>query len=173
MVVYNVQGLVQLYEARTERFFTGSKWIMFAAGAVAAFVLYTEGLSTFFFVQLAGMAFYWLASRTPLYQIESRMDTFGSMGLGIVGGLLAGLFVGSGTRYYTEDSMGFRSRDYESEGQAAMLQMMLMAFAVLIVGALIIAFADLNAVMNYYSSYQKPEDLNNWYDENIQARELA
>ncbi len=168
-----MEGLVELYENRTERFFTGSKWILFAAGAVAAFVGYTSGLSTFFFVQLAGIAFYWFASRTPLYQLESRMDTFGSMGLGIVGGLLAGLFVGGGTQYYTEDSMGFRSRDYESEGQAALFQIILMAIAVLIVGALIIAFADLNAVMNYYSSYQKPINLNNWYDENIQARELA
>lgn len=172
-ILAQMEDLKSVYENRTERFFTGSLWILIAGIGVGAFIFFTAGFTNFIFIQAAGVLFYFLASRTPLYQIENRMKTFGSMGLGVVSTFLTAMFVGDGTKYYTVDSTGHKERDWETEGGMGLFAIVFTIIAALFVGLMISLFGLLNAVINYYSSYQLPVNLDSWYDKNIEELEPA
>ena len=127
----------------------------------------SAGFSTFIVIHFLGLLFYVLSSRTTMYGIEKRMKTFKFVP-GIVGGIMGGLFLGGGTKYYMKSGNGPWKRDWETEGQMAMVGLFLMAIAALILGFLAAVLGVVNFVFNYSTSFLLPiKSDEKWYDENF------
>lgn len=165
-IIDRVSEFASVYEDRTQRAFTGSTWIMVSSAAVGVLFFLTGGISTFLFIHFFGLLFYYLASRTTFYALEKRMDSFS--GKGFIGTVMSGLLIGNGYKYYIKHSDGSRSRDWETEGQMAVIGFFFMAVAALFLGIFTALLGIINALLNYWSSYIIPfvsED--GWYENNF------
>ncbi len=166
-IIERVKEFSEVYSDRTKRAFTGSNWIIGFSAAVGILFLWTGGITTFIFIHFLGLLFYILSSRTTYYTIEKRMNSFGG-GSGIMSSIMKGLLLGNGVKYYVRDSSGFRRRDWETEGQMAIIGLMLMAFIAIILGILTAFLGVINSIINYSTSYMLPfKPKEDWYEKNI------
>lgn len=156
-----------VYADRTKRVFTGSNWVIACAAGVGVLFFMTAGISTFIFIHFLGLLFYILSSRTTMYTMEKRMKYFGRAG-GMLGSIMTGLFLGNGVKYYVTTSSGFTKRDWETEGQMAMIGLVLLVMAALILGFFAAFLGVINSIFNYSTSYIIPfikED--DWFNKNF------
>ncbi|MBN1970774.1 MAG: hypothetical protein JXR48_10580 [Candidatus Delongbacteria bacterium] len=171
-IIKRVQEFTDVYENRTERHFAGSKWVIIFAVGFLVFMFYNGSgvkilLNSIFWVQIVGIIFYYLASKAPIYGIEKRMKLFGGYG-GNISRVFGALFLGQSTKYYVKKGHGPWERDYQTEGEMGLIWIAAIAFAALMIGALITVFAVFNFVINYSTSYLRPFDkLENWYEKNF------
>ncbi|MFP4547795.1 MAG: hypothetical protein ACLFQM_06655 [Fidelibacterota bacterium] len=162
-----VKEFEKVYEERAERAFTGSKWIIICAIAVGILITMSGGSIRFLFIHALGIIFYILSSRTPMYRIEKRMEKFGGRG-GTVGKIMSALFLGSGTKYYIKSGSGPWKRDWETEGQMAMIGFLFLVIIAAFLGMMSAFLGVINFVINYSTSFILPFKSNdNWYAEKI------
>lgn len=166
-----VAELTDVYNKRTKRSFTGSKYIIGAAIGIVVLmgvIDWTMLFSFFMLLHVAGLIFYYLSSRTPVYALEKRLKTFGSKRLGIAGGVLAGLFAGFGAKSFVSVNGGAWQRDYETEGSNAMVLLLIIVFVALIIAFMVAVFGVINFVINYSTSFLLPnQNAKKWYEKNI------
>ena len=158
---------ISVYNNRTKRVFTGSKWIIGFAAGLGIIFFYQMGFKAFVFIHTLGAVFYVLSSRTPIYILEKRMKLFG--GSGIVSAIFGSLLLGSGTKYYKVYSDGTRERDHESEFQGTVVYLFLMAIVGMISGFLAAALGVVNFLLNYMNNALIPGKLDTWYEKNFTA----
>lgn len=162
-----VAELTEVYNKRTERKFTGSKYIIGAAIGVVVLMGIIDWhmlFSFFMLLHVAGLIFYYLSSRTPLYALEKRLKTFGAKNLGIVGGVMAGLFAGFGAKSYVSRNGGAWERDYETEGSNSMVLLLIIVFVALIIAFMVALFGIINFIINYSTSFILPnQNAKKWY----------
>jgi hypothetical protein len=168
-IIERVNEIVALYNDRTKRVFTGSKWIIGCSVGLGLFFLYMMGIKTFIFIHALGIVFYILSSRTPIYLLEKRMNLFGRFGGTFVASIFTGLFVGAGTKYYKVYSDGHRERDYDSELTSGFAVLMIMLVIAMILGFLAAALGVVNFLMNYMNNAMLPVKPESWYQKNIAA----
>jgi len=164
-----------VYEDRTERAFTGSNWIIGCSAALGILFFITGGISTFLFIHFLGLVFYILSSRTTMYGIEKRMAYFGSTG-GVIGSIMSGLFLGNGTKYYLKHSDGSKTRDWETEGQMALIGLVILFVVAMVLGFFAAFLGVINFIINYSASFLLPfkNSDDDWYTKNFgQANRLA
>ncbi|MDY0348615.1 MAG: hypothetical protein RBR13_07270 [Tenuifilaceae bacterium] len=166
-LVERINEFSNVYNDRTKRAFTGSNWVIGCSVALAILFFFTGGISAFLFIHLLGLVFYFLSSRTTFYGIEKRMKYFGG-GSGLIGGLMTGLFLGNGVKYYIKESSGSRKRDWETEGQMALMGIVLLLIAAMVLGFFTAFLGVINFVINYSNSLTLPfKTEEKWYDENF------
>lgn len=168
-IISRANELIGVYQARSERVFTGSKWIIGFAVAVLVIFIYQTGISRFVIIHFLGIVFYVLSSRTPMYILEKRMDRIASIGFGIIGSVLNGLFVSSAAKHYKVYSDGTRKRDYESEFNTSMIYYLIIAIVSLFLGFLTAALGVVNFLMNYMNNALIPMKPESWYAKNFAA----
>jgi len=166
-VIERVAVFSDVYADRTRRAFTGSKWIIGCSAAIGILFVWTAGISTFIFIHFLGLLFYILSSRTTFYTIEKRMSRFGG-NTGIMGKVLAGLFIGDGVKYYVKEGGGSWKRDWQTEGEMALFGLIIMIFVAFLLGIFAAFLGVINTVLNYSTSYIIPfiSD-NDWYEKNF------
>ena len=81
-IITRANELIGVYQNRSERIFTGSKWIIGFAIGFGVFIAYIAGLNSFIFIHALGIVFYVLSSRTPIYILEKRMNRINNIGFG-------------------------------------------------------------------------------------------
>jgi len=166
-----VAELTDVYNKRAKRSFTGSKYIIGAAiGLVVlmGIIDWTMLFSFFMLLHVAGLIFYYLSSRTPVYALEKRMNTFKSKRLGIVGVVMSSLFAGFAVKEYVSVNGGPWQRDYESEGTSAMVLMLIIVFVALIIAFMVAVFGIINFVINYSTSFILPnQNAKKWYENTL------
>lgn len=166
-VVERIKVFSDVYADRTRRAFTGSKWIIGCSAAVGILFLWTGGITTFIFIHFLGLLFYILSSRTSFYTIEKRMSRFGGK-TGLLGSILTGLFIGNGVKYYVKEGGGSWKRDWQTEGEMALIGLMIMIFVAFLLGIFAALLGVINTFLNYSTSYIIPfKSDNDWYENNI------
>jgi len=156
-----------VYEDRTQRAFTGSKWIILCGIALGVLIFMSAGFSTFIIIHALGLVFYVLSSRTTMYGIERRMELFGGKG-GTIGRVMSALFLGEGTKHYVKQGSGPWKRDWETEGQMAMIGVLFLAIIALFLGFFAAFLGVINFVINYSTFFIIPFKSNNdWYKNSI------
>jgi hypothetical protein len=169
VIINRVHELIEVYQDRTARVFTGSKWVLGCAIGVGAFVILVAGFTSFLIIHALGILFYYLSSRTTMYGLEKRMRYFGK-GSGAISRIMSALFIGDGTKYYVKRGGGPWERDWETEGQMAMVSLVILFFAALILGFFAALLGVLNFLMNYSRSYVLPiGSLDTWYENNFKT----
>ena len=162
-VIERVNEFATVYEDRARRAFTGSNWIIVCSVGVGVLLFLISGISTFIFIHLLGLLFYILSSRTTFYGIDKRMDYFGITG-GIIGSIMTGLFLGAGTKYYIKESGSSWKRDWETEGQMAIIGLFIMLIVAMILGFFAAFLGIINFVLNYSTSFLLPfKSDEDWY----------
>ena len=166
-IIDRIEEFTNVYENRTERVFTGSKWIIVCSVALGGFVILTAGgFSSFLIFHSFGLLFYILSSRTTMYGIEKRLEYFGEKS-NILGPILSGLMMGDGTKYY-EKSGGSWSRDYGTENTIAIMGYIFMFIIAMIMGFLAAFLGVLNFILNYSTSYLLPiKPKEEWFAKNF------
>ncbi len=162
-----VEEFTEVYNNRSKRIFTGSKFVIFAAIAVGIIpFLSGSGFTTFIIIHALGIIFYVLASRTPEYTLEKRAKFIkGSF----LSGILSGLFLGEGTKYYKRSGGGFWRRDWETEGMMAIIKIFLMLIVIIFLGFFASLLGIVNFFLNYSTSLFLPfKTLNKWYAINFE-----
>jgi hypothetical protein len=156
-----------VYNDRAKRVFTGSKWIIVSSVAIGVLFFMTGGVSGFVFIHALGIVFYVLSSRTTMYTIEKRIKRF-SYAPGFVGNMLGGLFLANGTKHYVKSGDGPWKRDWETEGQMAMIGLFFMAVISMFLGLLAALLGVLNFIINYSGSFANPfKSDEKWFAENF------
>ncbi len=149
----------QSYKIRTERIFTGSKWIIISAVAVGILIVLSAGSVTsmlpFLILHTLGIVFYILASRTPMYTLEKRMKFF-EKAPGFLSSIMTNLLAGDGTKYYVKEGSGPWKRDYESEGWVAIMRLALLVIIMLFLGFFAAFVGVINFILNYGTSFLHP-----------------
>jgi hypothetical protein len=158
-----ISEISTLYENRTQRIFTGSKWIIISATGLLALFLWTGGVSTFLFIHALGIVFYVLSSRTPIYILEKRMNLFGG-GNSFAGSIFGGLFIGAGAKHYNLYSDGTKERDYSSEFTGGAVYFLLIVVVAMFMGFMAAALGVVNFLMNYMNNAVIPGKLESWYE---------
>ncbi len=166
-IIARTNELIGVYQNRSKRVFTGSYWIIGFAVALLVIFIYQTGISRFVIIQTLGIVFYILSSRTPLYVLEKRIKRFGSIGFGIIGSVLSGLFIGSGTKYYKVYSDGRKERDHETELTGGVIY-----FIIIVILGLFLAFMTpllgiVNFLVNYMNNALIPRKPESWYEKNF------
>ncbi len=166
-MIARINEFSEVYADRAKRAFTGSKWVIACSAGVGALFLYSAGISTFIFIHFLGLLFYILSSRTAFYTIEKRMERFGG-GSGVLGSIMTGLFLGNGVKHYIRDSSGYRRRDWETEGQMAIIGLVIMIFVALLLGFFTAFLGVINTFLNYSTSFVIPFKSNDdWFERNF------
>ncbi len=166
-LVNRVKEFEEVYNERTKRIFTGSKWVLGCAIGLGVLFFFLGGISAFFFIHLLGIIFYFLASRTPIYVIEKRMKYFGTTP-GLINTIITTLLVAEGTKYYVKHGSGPWQRDYETELSNSMATLLILFVVAMLIGFCIALLGLLNAIANYFSSYILPtENEEKWYFKNF------
>ncbi len=160
--------LIAVYQNRTQRLFTGSKWIIGCAIAMGILFVWTGGISTFVFIHALGIAFYILSSRTPLYILDKRMNLFGGGGA-IVGAIFGAFFIGAAAKHYNVYSDGRKERDYSSEFTGGAVYFLFIFVAAMFMGFLVAALGVINFLMNYMNNAVMPTKTETWYEKNFPA----
>ncbi len=167
-IMDRMNELVAVYQDRTQRLFTGSKWIIGCAIGMGILFVWTGGISTFVFIHALGIAFYILSSRTPLYILEKRMNLFGGGGA-IVGAIFGAFFIGAAAKHYNVYSDGRKERDYSSEFTGGAVYSLFIAVAAMFLGFLVAALGVVNFLMNYMNNAVMPTKTEAWYEKNFPA----
>jgi len=166
-VTARVEEFSAVYADRTQRAFTGSNWVIGCSLGVGILMFMMAGISTFIFIHFLGLVFYFLSSRTTMYTLEKRMKIFGRSG-GMISSILSGLFIGNGVKYYVKNSSGYVSRDWETEGQMAIIGLVILLIAAMILGFFAAFLGVINAILNYSTSYLLPiKPKGDWFETNI------
>ena len=166
-LISRIQEFTEVYKNRTERVFTGSKWVIGCAIGVGVLILLTAGFTSFIIIHTLGVVFYLLSSRTTMYGIEKRMKYFGS-GSGMIAGIMSALFIGNGVKYYKKHGGGSWQRDWETEGQMALVGLLILLFVAIILGFFAAFLGVINFFMNYSQSFILPFNKGgDWYEENF------
>ncbi|NPD46690.1 hypothetical protein [Lentimicrobium sp. S6] len=164
-----VTEFTEVYNDRTKRVFTGSKWIIGCAiGIVVLLGIIDISLIFSFFIllHLLGLVFYYLSSKTPLYALEKRLKTFGTLKLGVVGGILTGLFAGFAAKEYVSINGGSWQRDYEGEFNSSMVLVLIIAVVAMFIAFMVALFGIINFLINYSTSFLSPlKKEDKWYAE--------
>jgi hypothetical protein len=167
LIQQRVLEFEEVYNDRAHRVFTGSWWIIICSIAVGVLMLMTGGVNTFIFIHALGILFYVLSSRTTMYGIEKRMNKLGYMP-GFLRNMMSGLFLGNGTKYYVKSGDGPWKRDWETEGQMAMIGLLIMVMVSLVLGFMAPLLGVLNFALNYSTSFILPfKSDENWYNDNF------
>ncbi|NOQ27841.1 MAG: hypothetical protein GQ564_20965 [Bacteroidales bacterium] len=162
-ILERVSEFTIVYNDRTRRAFTGSNWIIFCGIGIGALMLFTGGISTFIFIHALGLLFYILSSRTTFYGIEKRMNYFS--GSGMISSVMTGLFLGNGVKHYVKEGGGSWKRDWETEGQMAIIGLLFMFVIAMFLGFLAAFLGVINFIFNYSRSFTLPFKSNNdWYE---------
>ncbi len=169
VIVDRAQEFIEVYQDRAARVFTGSKWVLGCAIGVGAMVVFFAGFTSFLIIHALGILFYYLSSRTTMYGLEKRMQYFGK-GSGAISGIMSALLIGDGTKYYVRRGGGPWERDWETEGQMALVSMVVLFFAAMILGFFAALLGVINFLLNYSRSdilpFGSPDD---WYQRNFEA----
>ena len=162
----------EVYEHRAKRAFTGSNWVLACSAGVGLLFLWAGGITTFIFIHFLGLLFYFLSSRTTFYGIEKRIGYFGG-GVGLISGIMGGLFLGNGVKQYVKQGNGPWQRDWQGEGETAIIGLMILLFVAIFLGIFAVFLGVLNFVINYSTSFLNPlKTEDKWYEENfVQAVE--
>lgn len=162
---YNEMSYV--YSDRAKRVFTGSWWIILCSIGIGVLMIMTAGFTNFIIIHTLGVVFYVLSSRSTMYGIEKRMKIFGMMP-GFLSGVISGLFLGGGTKYYVKSGSGPWKRDWETEGSMAMVGLLIMFVVAMFLGFLAAFLGVINFIINYSSSFLLPFQSNEkWYQKNF------
>lgn len=165
---YNEMSAV--YNDRAKRVFTGSWWIILCSIGIAVLMFLSAGFSTFIIIHILGIIFYVLSSRSTMYGIEKRMKIFGMIP-GFLSGIITGLFLGDGTKYYVKSGSGPWKRDWETEGSMAMAGLLIMFVVAMFLGFLAAFLGVINFFINYSSSFLLPfQSAEKWYQKNFVVR---
>lgn len=168
-VIARVNEFKQVFDNRASRIFTGSNWIIFFGIGVGVLLLATGGFNAFIVIHALGVLFYILSSRTPLYAVEKRLKNFASGG-GAMGKMYSALFLGPGKKYYIKRAGGSWERDWQTEGEMAIIGVAIMAIVALLLGFFAAAMGVINFVFNYANSLVIPfKKLDDWYERKIEA----
>ena len=162
-IIARMNEYITVYEDRTKRVFTGSKWIIISAVGLAALFVWTGGITSFLFIHTLGIVFYILSSRTPMYILEKRMNLFGGGG-SIVGAIFGGLFIGAGAKHYNVYSDGRKERDYSSEFTGGAVYFFLIVIVAMFMGFMAAALGVVNFLMNYMNNALIPGKPESWYE---------
>lgn len=166
-ILERIEELSEVYNNRTQRVFTGSKWVIASGLGIGALILLSAGFTPLLIIHLLGLVFYVLSSRTTLFGIQKRMDTYGG-GKGFLSTLMTNLFVGDGTRYYRVNSWGGRKRDWETEGSMAIGRLFILLILAIFLGLFATFLGVINFLLNYSTSFLLPfpsEDV--WYQKHF------
>jgi hypothetical protein len=156
-----------VYSDRAKRVFTGSWWVIISSLAIGVLIFMSTGFTTFIFIHALGILFYVLSSRTTIYGIEKRMKRIGYLP-GFIGGAMTGLFLGNGTKYYMKSGSGPWKRDWETEGQMAIIGLFIMFVISLFLGFLASLLGVVNFIFNYSTSFVVPfRSEQRWFEEHI------
>lgn len=162
---YNEMSL--MYTDRAKRVFTGSWWIILCSIGIGVLMIMTAGFTNFIILHTLGVIFYVLSSRSTIYGIEKRLKIFGMMP-GFLSGVISGLFLGGGTKYYVKSGSGPWKRDWETEGSMAMVGLLIMFVVAMFLGFLAAFLGVINFLINYSSSFLLPFQSNEkWYQKNF------
>lgn len=173
VIIDRVHEFIEVYQDRAARVFTGSKWVLGCAVGVGVFVILVAGFTSFLIMHALGILFYYLSSRTTMYGLEKRMQYFGK-GSGAISRIMSALFIGDGTKYYVRRGGGPWERDWETEGQMALISMVILFFAALILGFFAALLGVINFLMNYSRSYVLPfGSPDDWYERNFRAGQFT
>jgi hypothetical protein len=173
-ILDRVREFAGVYEQRTRRVFTGSNWIIVCSAGVALLAILTGGIGKFLVIHLLGLLFYILSSRTTMYGVEKRMKHFGAISIGVVGSIMTALFLGDGTKYYVRENGGPWRRDWETEGQMALMGLLLLIIVAVILGFLAALLGVINFVINYSTSFLLPfKSDDKWYEEKFGKKVMA
>ncbi len=168
-VIDRVNEFKGVYDYRASRIFTGSNWIIVFGIGVGVLLVATGGFNTFIIIHALGVLFYILSSRTPLYAVEKRVKNYGSGG-GAMSKIYAALFLGPGKKYYVKRAGGSWERDWQTEGEMAVIGIVIMAIVALLLGFFAAAMGVINFIFNYASSLVIPfKKLDDWYERKIEA----
>ena len=174
-VIDRINEFTAVYEDRTQRAFTGSKWVIGSSAALGILLLFTIGFSGFIVIHFLGLTFYVLSSKTTFYSIEKRMKYFS--GSNLISSIMSNLFLGDGVKYYVKHGNGPWQRDWETEGQMAMIGLMFLSIAALILGFFAAFLGVVNFFINYSTSFLLPfRTDDHWYMENfapVQAGQIS
>jgi hypothetical protein len=165
-IINELNSIIELYQNRTKRLFSGSKWLIGAAVGILLLFAYMGAYTTsFFYIHLLGTIFYILSCRVPLYIVENRLGSFKG---NFLGKLLGGFLLGAATtKMYNVYSDGSRSRDHGSElgfSGAALIIVLIVSF---IIGFMIALMGIVNFALNYSSNAYLPTKLDTWYERNF------
>jgi len=166
-IIARTNELIVVYQDRSKRVFTGSKWIIGFAVALLAIFIYQTGFSGFVVLHSLGIVFYVLSSRTPIYLLEKRIERFGNIGFGMIGSVFSGLFIGSGDKYYKVYSDGRKERDHESELTHGVIYFIIIAILGLFLAFLTAFLGVVNFVINYMNNALIPVKPESWYQKNF------
>ncbi len=160
--VYELKGV---YDDRARRAFTGSKWVIACSAGIGLLLWYSVGFSTFLVIHFLGLAFYILSSRTTFYGIEKRIKYFGG-GAGLISGIMGGLFLGDGVKYYVKEGSGPWQRDWETEGNMAIIGLFFLFVAAMFLGFFAVVLGVVNFLINYSTNFIIPfKSDERWYEE--------
>ena len=162
-IIERVNEFIAIYENRTKRVFTGSKWIIISAVGLAALFVWTGGITSFLFIHILGIVFYILSSRTPMYLLEKRLNMFGGGG-SFIGSIFGGLFIGAGAKHYNVYADGRKERDYSSEFTGGAAYFLIIVVAALFLGFMAAALGVVNFLMNYMNNALIPSSPKSWYE---------
>jgi len=166
-IIQRVNEFAAVYADRTQRAFTGSYWVIASSIGVGILLYSTGGITTFLFIHFLGVIFYLLSSRSTMYTIEKRMKIFGGFG-GFLGGIMSGLLIGNGTKYYLKYSDGSVKRDWETEGQMAIIGLVLLIIVAMFLGFFAAVLGVINSLLNYSTSYLLPfKSKVDWFEKNV------
>ncbi|NOX90636.1 MAG: hypothetical protein GXO77_16660 [Calditrichaeota bacterium] len=142
-IISRANEIIEVYNDRTKRVFTGSKWVIGAAVGIGLIFLYQMGIKAFLFIHFLGVAFYILSSRTPVYILEKRIKLFGKFGGAVIGSIFSGLFAGADTKHYKVYQDGRKERDHESELTGGLVYFFIIVVVAMILGFLAAALGVL------------------------------
>lgn len=154
-IIERLNELKFVYENRSKRYFTGSKWVLGAAIALGLVFLFTMGIDAFVVIHILGVVFYYLSSRTPAYILERRMELFGKLP-GFVGSLMGGLMVGMAAKSYVSINGGPWQRDHSDEFSNMMVFIFLMIVVAMLLGFLAALLGVINFLINYLGTFLMP-----------------
>lgn len=159
------------YKIRTQRIFTGSKWIIISAVGVGLLMIFSAGSITsilpFLILHSLGIVFYILASRTPMYTLEKRMQLLDKFP-NFLSSLMTNLLAGDGTKHYVKEGSGPWKRDHEAEGWSVIIRLVILIIIMLFLGFFAAFVGVINFVLNYSTSFLHPwMTEEKWYDKNF------
>lgn len=168
-IIDRMNEFSEVYKDRARRAFTGSRWVIISSIGIGVLFFFTGGVSTFLFIHALGLVFYILSSRTTFYGIEKRLKYFGGGS-----GIMSTLFLGKGTKYYVKSGGGSWKRDWETEGQMAIIKMFLLVVIALFLGFLAAFLGVVNFIINYSTSFILPfQSIDKWYERKILQKPMA
>lgn len=167
-IITRANELIGVYQNRSERIFTGSKWIIGFAIGFGVFIAYIAGLNSFIFIHALGIVFYVLSSRTPIYILEKRMNRINNIGFGK--SILTGLFIGSSATHYKVYSDGRKERDYSMELTGGFVTILIMVVIAMGLAVFTAFLGVVNFLTNYMNNALIPMKPETWYEKNFVAK---